>query len=76
MYTAAEQWASKVTKIAEAKGKADPFFYLGFSGGFQKPLCSYGMENVNFMKRVAAKYDPDRVFQKLVPGGFKLEDAC
>jgi hypothetical protein len=35
-------------------------------------LNSYGVENLKKIKAAAAKYDPDQVFQKLCPGGFKI----
>lgn len=38
----------------------------------QPVLASYGSENVAKMKDVQARYDPQTVFQTLVPGGFKL----
>lgn len=38
----------------------------------QDPLASYGPESVKKMKAAAKKYDPFGVFQKLVPGGFKI----
>jgi len=38
----------------------------------QAVLQSYGSENVAKMKDVQACYDPQKVFQRLVPGGFKL----
>ncbi|ETS76483.1 hypothetical protein PFICI_11870 [Pestalotiopsis fici W106-1] len=38
----------------------------------QPVLQSYGSANVAKMKDVQQRYDPDFVFQKLVPGGFKL----
>jgi phage protein D len=43
-----------------------------YSGYDQPAIASYGEENVNFLKKVAQKYDPSAVFQKLVPGGQKL----
>ncbi|KAH8900830.1 FAD binding domain protein [Thozetella sp. PMI_491] len=76
MYKAAEEWVNLANGIAEDMGTQDPFLYLGFAGGFQKPLCGYGQDNVEFMRRVAAKYDPSGVFQTLVPGGFKLSEEC
>jgi hypothetical protein len=38
----------------------------------QNPLASYGKDNVQKLKTVAAKYDPSQVFQKLQNGGFLL----
>ena len=39
----------------------------------QPVIASYGGENVRFLRNVSNKFDPQGVFQKLVPGGFKLE---
>ncbi|KAK4183229.1 hypothetical protein QBC35DRAFT_120528 [Podospora australis] len=38
----------------------------------QNVIGSYGKANVAKMKIVQTKYDPTKVFQRLVPGGFKL----
>jgi hypothetical protein len=46
--------------------------YLDYADITQNPLASYGAENVKKMKEAAKKYDPSEVFQKLVPGGFKI----
>ena len=48
------------------------WIYLNYADQSQEPLASYGSENVKKMKRVAAKYDPEGVFQELCLGGFKL----
>lgn len=49
--------------------------YLGYVDGFQDPLGSYGAENVQYIRDVAAKYDPQQVFQTRVPGGFKTSNV-
>jgi hypothetical protein len=49
-----------------------PWRYLNYADSTQDPLKSYGTTNINFIKMVAAKYDPYAVFQKKVPGGFKI----
>ncbi|EXF86344.1 6-hydroxy-D-nicotine oxidase [Colletotrichum fioriniae PJ7] len=46
--------------------------YLGYADGSQDPLSTYGQENVQFLKEVASKYDPEQIFQTRVPGGFKV----
>ena len=50
----------------------DPFQYLNYAAPFQDPFASYGEKNLQLLREVSKKYDPDQVFQKLVPGGFKL----
>lgn len=42
------------------------------SNGVKDPLASYGPENVAKIRAAATKYDPKQVFQKRVPGGFKI----
>ena len=51
------------------------FQYAGQDNANQDPIGSYGETNVKFLKTVSKKYDPQQVFQDLVPGGFKLGDA-
>ena len=45
---------------------------LTYSGYNQEVIKGYGEENVARLLEIAAKYDPDQVFQRLVPGGQKL----
>jgi hypothetical protein len=45
---------------------------LTYSGFDQDVIESYGSENVQKMIEVQNAYDPDRVFQRLVPGGQKI----
>lgn len=49
--------------------------YLNYAGRDQDPLGSYGVDEMAQLMRVAAKYDPRGVFQRQVPGGFKLDQA-
>lgn len=63
--------------IAEAKKRKsyNKFVYLNYALETQKPLASYGKASLAYMRAVSQKYDPQRVFQKLVPGGFKLRNS-
>ena len=45
---------------------------LTYSGYDQAAIASYGAKNVQDLLAVQAKYDPTKVFQRLVPGGQKL----
>ncbi|KAK5128427.1 hypothetical protein LTR85_003095 [Meristemomyces frigidus] len=60
---------------ASALGFGSDFFYLSYADSFQNPLSSYASASVDFMKQVARTYDPQQVFQHLVPGGFKISHA-
>ncbi|KAH6640873.1 hypothetical protein F5144DRAFT_590267 [Chaetomium tenue] len=63
---------SRIGTRAEAKGLLRKFQYLNYAALYQIPLVSYGSKEFEFLKRVSSKYDPFALFQKRVPGGFKL----
>ncbi|MCJ1405676.1 hypothetical protein MMC11_008905 [Xylographa trunciseda] len=60
--------------IAHAKTQNlyNEFIYLNYALQSQDPIASYGTESVARLREVSKKYDPQGVFQKLCPGGFKL----
>lgn len=83
--TAAEEAAARPRIAAlhdelKAYGRAEgidvAWEYLGYADGTQDPLGSYGADNVRFLRDVAARYDPDQVFQTRVPGGFKISNVA
>lgn len=65
---AIKQYASTV------EGGLLDWLYLNYADQSQDVLAGYGAENIEFLKGVSAKYDPEAVFQKLCPGGFKLRN--
>ncbi|KAI1265877.1 FAD-binding domain-containing protein [Xylariaceae sp. FL1019] len=56
---------------AEAGG-LHRFKYMNYADPKQKVFQSYGEANAKFLKDTSRKYDPKRIFQRQVPGGFKL----
>lgn len=73
VYPKIKSWIGAVKEFASTieDGNLD-WVYLNYSDKSQDPLRSYGAENVRKLKDVAARYDPEQVFQELCPGGFKL----
>lgn len=59
-------------EAAEQNGTTTKWRYMNYVNPEQDPLRSYGDANVQFMKDVAAKYDPQLFFQARVSGGFKI----
>lgn len=61
---------------AEAKAKelgvSNPYLYLNYAAPWQDPISSYGAAAKSSLQAASRKYDPSQVFQKNVPGGFKL----
>ncbi|XDG00627.1 hypothetical protein ABKA04_000242 [Annulohypoxylon sp. FPYF3050] len=62
----------KIDQDAASRGTAHPFKYMNYAYSFQDPISSYGPGNQEKLREVSVKYDPDGLFQKGVPGGFKL----
>ncbi|KAI1824499.1 FAD-binding domain-containing protein [Xylaria intraflava] len=63
--------------IAAAKEKKLdlPYLFAGVASKEQEVLQGYGDESIAFMQTVAAKYDPEGVFQRLQNDGFLLRDV-
>ncbi|KAG4222157.1 hypothetical protein PC116_g29368 [Phytophthora cactorum] len=64
-----------IKSFAKSINKDADWLYLNYCTDGQEPFATYGAENVKKLKAAAAKYDPNRVFQERVPGGFKISKA-
>lgn len=58
--------------VTKQRGLYDSFIFPNDAYSTQDPLRSYGMNTLRRMRGVADKYDPERIFQIKVPGGFKV----
>ena len=70
--TLLREFADAVDEFARQRGGHEDFVDLNYADASQNPLGSYGEENVQFIRKVAEKYDPSGVFQTRFPGGFKI----
>jgi hypothetical protein len=61
-----------IKAVAAAKNTAVDYVFMNYAAAFQDPISSYGAENKRKLQLVSKKYDPEGLFQKGVPGGFKL----
>lgn len=52
-----------------------PWVYLNYAHSCQDVLPGYGEDNVRKIRKVAAKLDPEGLFQRLCTGGFKIAAA-
>ena len=71
---AAKSFIEQGMAASKAAGTLNPYLYLNYAGDFQKPIAGYGAQVVQNLKAVSDKYDPGKLFQNQVPGGFKLHD--
>ncbi|KAI9155658.1 FAD-dependent monooxygenase CTB5 [Paramyrothecium foliicola] len=61
-----------IDQDAAKRGTSSSFKYLNYAAPFQDPISSYGEENKAKLQAVSKKFDPEGLFQKGVPGGWKL----
>lgn len=64
-----------IQKFAQEHETTVEYLYLNYADKDQNPLSTYGADKVAFMKKVAKKYDPLGVYQRLLPGGFKISQV-
>lgn len=62
----------KVKFEAQKKSLDNEYIYMNYASQFEDPISSYGAANVNRLRAISKKYDPQQVFQQLHPGHFKL----
>ncbi|KAH7224441.1 hypothetical protein B0J15DRAFT_518487 [Fusarium solani] len=58
------------------QGGAVDWEYLNYADFTQDPLSTYGPENVEYIRKVAKKYDPKGILQTRLPGGFKISKVA
>ena len=62
----------RIKGAAEEEQKGLEFLFMNDASWDQDVIGGYGAQNVRRLREVARRYDPQRVFQRLVKGGFKL----
>ncbi|KAL8813184.1 MAG: hypothetical protein Q9200_000451 [Gallowayella weberi] len=69
---AANAWY-RDAKAASVKARlSNEYVYLNYAAPGQDPIAGYGAGNQANLRAVSRKYDPLQIFQKAVPGAFKL----
>lgn len=62
----------KIEQLTKTRNVYDPFVFLNDAFTTQPVISNYGKANSEKMQLVSTAYDPSRMFQYKVPGGFKL----
>ncbi|KAL8709691.1 MAG: hypothetical protein Q9220_005631 [cf. Caloplaca sp. 1 TL-2023] len=69
---AGNAWVANSKAAAVRAGLSNEFVYLNYASTGQDPIGGYGAGNRAELRAVSRKWDPDQIFQRAVPGGFKL----
>ncbi|KAF2843080.1 FAD-binding domain-containing protein [Patellaria atrata CBS 101060] len=72
IYSVGRRLTDQIIRSAKKKGLFNEWVYLNYASSWQDPLKGYGERNKQKLRAASRKYDPTGVFQKQVPGGFKL----
>lgn len=72
VYGRMKKLEADLVALEKKMGIFNEWVYLNYASQWQRPIESYGGGNVAFLKSVSRKYDPKGIFQKAVPGGYKL----
>ncbi|RFU34001.1 hypothetical protein B7463_g2333, partial [Scytalidium lignicola] len=75
VHSKVSSWTGNIESYARSQNGDVSWRYINYADGSQDPLKSYGAANFNYIRKVAAKYDPTGVFQIQVPSGFKISRA-
>lgn len=69
---AAQNIVNRSVAVACAQGLDHPYLYQNYASYQQDVFAGYGADNLARLRSISTKYDPQRVWQKLQPGYFKL----
>ncbi|KAL4959295.1 FAD-binding oxidoreductase [Aspergillus stella-maris] len=67
-----QEMVAELESYAKQTGTDNQLVYLNYAGFAQDPLGSYPEVSVRHMKDIAERYDPEGLFQRRLPGGFKI----
>ncbi|KAM3080821.1 hypothetical protein ACMFMG_004776 [Clarireedia jacksonii] len=70
--TVSKNLVKQIDEAAQARGTFNQWKYLNYAGAWQDVVASYGQQSEEVLRKTSKEYDPAGVFQKVVPGGFKL----
>jgi hypothetical protein len=69
----AKELITGIDAAAQKRGLGRKFRYANYAHKGQNIFRNYGSANLAFLKKVQKKYDVTGVFERLVPGGLKLQ---
>jgi FAD/FMN-containing dehydrogenase len=68
----AREFVAAINQKEQDAGRFIDWIYLNYAWRDEKPYSYYGQDNIDLLRAVSHKYDPNGVFQKLRQTGFKF----
>ncbi|KAF2753649.1 putative FAD-binding oxidoreductase [Pseudovirgaria hyperparasitica] len=72
VHTAGGELIRQMRDVTIKEGEHIEWLFPNEANHDQQVTGSFGVQNVEELRRVRDKYDPQRVYQRLLPGGFKI----
>jgi hypothetical protein len=72
MHQFAEEVLKRAVDEAKEMGLYHRYIYQNYAAASQDVFGGYGEENRQWLLEIQRRYDPQGVFSRLQPGGFKL----
>ncbi|KAI0836401.1 hypothetical protein F5Y06DRAFT_305374 [Hypoxylon sp. FL0890] len=72
IFVAVGDFVQGLRKLASEKGLLHRYIFTNYAHQADDTIAGYGEASVIKLKKTSVKYDPEGIFQKGVPGGFKL----
>ncbi|RYP10037.1 hypothetical protein DL765_008236 [Monosporascus sp. GIB2] len=72
IHAAGHDILDELVTASKAEQSHLPYLFMNDASWDQQVIASYGEDSLLKLREVQNKYDPDLVFQRLMPGGFKL----
>ncbi|OTB15926.1 hypothetical protein K445DRAFT_317555 [Daldinia sp. EC12] len=72
VHSGSTQLIGEVEAAAKKSGNYLRYLFMNDASWDQDVIGHYGTNNVRKLRRIQREYDPDLVFQRLVPGGYKI----
>ncbi|KAI0382410.1 putative oxidoreductase [Hypomontagnella monticulosa] len=76
VYSAARSLMADIEDKAKKLGVYDPYIYLDYAAPWQEVIKGYGEESIRKLQKLRKRVDPEGIFTRRVPGGFKIPDDC
>lgn len=67
------KYLEEVAILAQQMGLEHRYIFANYAWPTEPVMAGYGEERLAFLRKVAAKYDPEGFFQGQFVGGFKIE---
>ncbi|KAH8783139.1 hypothetical protein F5883DRAFT_625605 [Diaporthe sp. PMI_573] len=72
IFAKVESFVKELRTLAQDKGLLHRYIFTNYGYSKDDVIAGYGEESVSKLRATSKKYDPEGLFQKAVPGGFKL----